>query len=1840
MAKIQQDDGKEIKGLLQKLFKAVQVLSSASEEQKRISRELMKVMSLLNSGFVESADDANKLINTIKDNGFSLTDEFIKKWAKARKATDEDLESIVKRFHEIDDLSDDVVDSAKDYTDLLEDQISSIEDQVDLSTKLLRGQNKITEAVKASKKQAVALAGSIGDVNSITEKLVNNKIDLTGMFDGMFKGMDSGNALLHDMKTDMDSMIQRAGNSKLKVNLLFNPLTDDLNKQVKQQLDSIDEEKKNRLQGLTDYYAKNTDLQDKIAKSMAAQDFSKDMKFDVDTSDITVSGKLLQQGTAEYQSALDSLTKIVSDNSLGEKVTSNLEKMVSLMGEGGNLSTKMNENALVYYNMLGDSNKLIAQKFDEELTNLKVLKESIVKEKGRLAIIGDYTSKLTAAKGVVQQIGAGFDYIDSILPKGVSDFLGISNVSLSLLDAHEKGIQKFSEYVKQGGDLTKSMGVYMAEIGPSIKTALNPMLLLVAAGAMLFQTLKTAVATYKDMASSMKISIKQAKDLHTVELDTLTSQKNQFATMEDIQAVQSEMIDSGRSMYMLNTKGSKELSISLTEVGKAFGYGTKQAAQLQNAFTDLGASDDLALNLQTNLGFMTEMAGLSPQIISQDLLEGSETVATYFAGLPEKAAETVLGVRKMGMSLKQAGSIASSMVNNMEGFMTDMYELQAMSGGGIDFSGAFDKGLMGDIEGMTKDIMNEIGSTAKYNEMDYLTRTKIAKTLGMSVDELGKSVKLNEQISQFSGLEKEALEANKDRLGDISKLNKEQVTDRLKQLQSTDRLGVAWDKIKGVLLKALIPLAESFSDAIDAISPIIDIIVMALKGVGLLIKIILPIVKGLLAPFKFIGDILSKMTSYLDESAASANWLGTIVKGVGTTFDKIGEYAYYIGAIIGTWALLFKMPAVIGGVVGMFKTILSFIPGVGTILASLTSGLGGIFGGMGKKAKDAAKESTDPVVNMTTKIHDSMVGMVDSIKSSMDDMVTHIKSSVASAGDALSKGLNKSPTQKMMEDIKKEGASTSKALSSEAIKSAGDMKEAMTDGAKVSKKKLGEIKEAGVGLIPKAAIKSSFGLLAEVGTKSLAALAAKTATSYLFATKEGEQALGGFAGEIQGMIQMAAMGGSAYLVDILQDSVEKVFSKRFEKKLEGGVGSIGGMVSKKLTGGFETAGTAGQGMFSKVGSFGKSVFEKMSTFAKSLFPKAGKDLTDSLDKVKDKINPVKSVAESVTKDVVEKKITDKISKPKVPSIELPKPPTKQVEKTGSIFKGLADVIKGAWSAIKSTILDIVKFIGDALKSITGAIGKSIENLLKGIGNGLSSFKTSAVKGAAALVLVSGALWITSKALENFANVSWESIGKGIIVLGGLVGAAVLLGKASGSIVKGALAIAALGASLIPAAYALGMFADIKWSSLAKAGVALIGLAVAAETLGAIMSSGVGAVGLALGAAAIAVLGASLIPLAEALNISGPALEKISPIIDSFGGIIKTTFEGLSKVIDSTTNGIVKIFGVLGNIDVTKLFSIGPALISISAGLVTLSASMAGGSILSGISNLFGGDIISDLEDLAVLAEPLNAVNQVITQMSASIMELSKVFETLGNIDVSKLFSIGPALASIGVGFAAMSAGAVASGISKLFGGDIISDLEDLAVLAEPLNAVNQVISQLAASIMELSNVLGDANFDNIQKLNDIDVKSLDQDVNQKINTVSGQVKNYSEPSIDYKVAPQQPQTANVMTPKKESVAQNVSINSLPGKRNGKEDESDKGTTSNNSSVSNTGNTSNNSSVSNSYYGDSGSDGVYNRPGMDTKKLEMLLMRLIQLNEMQMQKPWVVNMNGQKVGTIIKAENNK
>ena len=144
--------------------------------------------------------------------------------------------------------------------------------------------------------------------------------------------------------------------------------------------------------------------------------------------------------------------------------------------------------------------------------------------------------------------------------------------------------------------------------------------------------------------------------------------------------------------------------------------------------------------------------------------------------------------------------------------------------------------------------------------------------------------------------------------------------------------------------------------------------------------------------------------------------------------------------------------------------------------------------------------------------------------------------------------------------------------------------------------------------------------------------------------------------------------------------------------------------------------------------------------------------------------------------------------------------------------------------------------------------------------------TQVIKAAAALVILSAALYVTAKALNEFNTVEWSSLVKGTLALGILIGGlyalSQVLDKAKSSLIKGAAALLIMGAALIPVAYAFNLMGSIDFVSVLLAGIAIAGFAVMAAVLGYVAPY------IIAGSVALAVLGVALIPAAIAFNLFG------------------------------------------------------------------------------------------------------------------------------------------------------------------------------------------------------------------------------------------------------------------------------------------------------------------------------------------------------------------------------------
>ena len=203
-------------------------------------------------------------------------------------------------------------------------------------------------------------------------------------------------------------------------------------------------------------------------------------------------------------------------------------------------------------------------------------------------------------------------------------------------------------------------------------------------------------------------------------------------------------------------------------------------------------------------------------------------------------------------------------------------------------------------------------------------------------------------------------------------------------------------------------------------------------------------------------------------------------------------------------------------------------------------------------------------------------------------------------------------------------------------------------------------------------------------------------------------------------------------------------------------------------------------------------------------------------------------------------------------------------------------------------------LGTRLGGIFKGIGTSIVNIGKGIGNWVKG-----LRGASTASQAAGSVF------DKTAN-RWRDVKTGRFVKSPLPATAASptastrasvsmgstvskLGKNINRIAVGAAAAALLAGAVFILAKAAKEFEGVRWESMGKAGIAILGLTAAVLALGAVMSSGAGTVMILAGAAAMAVMAGAVWILGNALKqvtaVPGNELQSIATGIRAIAGSV-------------------------------------------------------------------------------------------------------------------------------------------------------------------------------------------------------------------------------------------------------------------------------------------------------------------------------------------------------------------
>jgi hypothetical protein len=325
-------------------------------------------------------------------------------------------------------------------------------------------------------------------------------------------------------------------------------------------------------------------------------------------------------------------------------------------------------------------------------------------------------------------------------------------------------------------------------------------------------------------------------------------------------------------------------------------------------------------------------------------------------------------------------------------------------------------------------------------------------------------------------------------------------------------------------------------------------------------------------------------------------------------------------------------------------------------------------------------------------------------------------------------------------------------------------------------------------------------------------------------------------------------------------------------------------------------------------------------------------------------------------------------------------------------------------------------LGKGISDIAKGAGKAVTDILKGIANGIKAFgSTQVLKGVLAMAGIAASLWILSKALVQFNSVEWES--------------------------------------------------------LAKAGVAIVGLTLAVLGLGAIMSSGAGAAAIVLGAAALALMGASLWLLGAGIQSIGSGFEMLGKGIESLSDINGMQILGITAALVGLGIGLTfatpfLIAGSLG------LLALGAASLIAGPGLALLASGLKGLSDISGIQiagialglGALALSILAISPALLLAAIPLTAFGVAAAIAAVPIALLAWGLKSLLEISAGSLLAVAGSLTIFGIALSFASPFLIAGSFSLVAIGAA-------ALLATPgLLGISLAFKIMSGAISTLSGV--------------------------------------------------------------------------------------------------------------------------------------------------------------------------
>ena len=593
------------------------------------------------------------------------------------------------------------------------------------------------------------------------------------------------------------------------------------------------------------------------------------------------------------------------------------------------IASQFNEHQTRTKELSADQLKNLSEKIKAEKENLKLSQESLVQQiksnqAEKESIANQYrnlknqsaTKKLTAEE--IKQLSTLKDKYQSISEtlNQQNETLDHSRDILEDMDGTvgdiERGLDKAARGAK-GLEMLKKVGESLDKITNPLDGMLNPFQLINKLIGFIIGNVTQLDTELGDAAKSMNMTYEAAGksrlEMTRFAKATKDTLVNSTHLQESVLAI-NESLGSNVAFEQMTGSFQKDVTF-LSKMSHYAGLTADEANSIAKLTLATGQSAEKftgELMGQVKISGTQKGIMLNEKTALKEISKTSAAIKMSFHGSAKGLGDAYAKAKALGTSLDKVDEIAGSILNFEESIESEL-SAELLTGKDLNLEKAREAALNNDIATVAEEIAKNVGSAADFANMNRIQQDAIAKSVGMTREELAASLQEQESLKAIGAASVEDAKAKYDKLREtmtaeeaLKQLGDEQLAQQFEQQSIQENLGAAQlqmaDSMNETLIPALVTINKNFNDMWNKIKAIIE----KLGGM----KTILVVIGGIMAAkmIKGIWDFASGVSGAIKaaKALAAAEKQGAIMSIIQGAWKSLGPVPF-VGAALATAAV-------------------------------------------------------------------------------------------------------------------------------------------------------------------------------------------------------------------------------------------------------------------------------------------------------------------------------------------------------------------------------------------------------------------------------------------------------------------------------------------------------------------------------------------------------------------------------------------------------------------------------------------------------------------------------------------------------------------------------------------------------------------------------------------------------------------------------------------------------------------------------------------------------------------------------------------------------------------------